>query len=145
MTKKYLVILTPDERDDLERMVAPNRRAARTLRRAGSNAPYRLPQPWVFRLSLIRTTFGASVCMSSASSRRTRRSPRPVSQFQPPPAQHRLEHHEQVGHPALLVLVIAPGRGTRPGRDWGPGLGNELLGHLVDGHQRQPPVERPPV
>ena len=34
MTKKYLVTLTPDERDGLERMVNTGRRAARTLTRA---------------------------------------------------------------------------------------------------------------
>jgi hypothetical protein len=34
MTKKYLVTLTPDERDELERMVSTGRRAARTLTRA---------------------------------------------------------------------------------------------------------------
>src|ERR1017187_8680486 len=52
------------------------------------------------------------------------------------PAFERRKHHEEVGGAVALVLVIATGRASRLHRDRNPRLGEELLGGLVQAHQR---------
>src|SRR6202795_1598205 len=52
------------------------------------------------------------------------------------PAFERRKHHEDVGRAVALVLVIAAGRASPLHRDWPAGLGKELLGGLVQAHQR---------
>src|SRR6476646_2256564 len=52
------------------------------------------------------------------------------------PAFERRKHHEEVGGAVALVLVIAAGRASRLHRDRQARFGKELLGSLVQAHQR---------
>src|ERR1700681_477441 len=52
------------------------------------------------------------------------------------PAFERCKHHEDVGGAVALVLVIAAGRASPLHRDRQARLGKELLGGLVQAHQR---------
>src|SRR5260221_58139 len=52
------------------------------------------------------------------------------------PAFERCKHHEDVGGAVALVLVIAAGRTSPLHRDRQARLGKELLGGLVQAHQR---------
>src|SRR5260221_804726 len=52
------------------------------------------------------------------------------------PAFERCKHHEGVGGAVALVLVIAAGRASPVHRDRQARLGKELLGGLVQAHQR---------
>src|SRR5450755_117683 len=55
------------------------------------------------------------------------------------PAFERCKHHEDVGGAIALVLVIATGWASRLHRDRHPRLSEELLGALVQAHQRAIP------
>src|SRR5674476_774072 len=52
------------------------------------------------------------------------------------PTFERCKHHEEVGGTVALVLVIATGRASRFHRDRQPRFSEELLGGLVQAHQR---------
>ena len=61
------------------------------------------------------------------------------------PAFERREQHEQVGGAVALVLVIDAGRASPFHRDRQARLGKELLGGLVQAHQRVIGIARPRV
>src|ERR1019366_4236442 len=59
-----------------------------------------------------------------------------IGDFDMAPAFERGKHHEEVGGTVALVLVIATSRASRLHRDRQPRFGKELLGSLVQAHQR---------
>src|SRR5579885_3077916 len=116
--------------------------------RPGPNASYRQAGVCVFRLSTTSTTFSAWAWTSSTSQRSNSAKSSAVRRSVTstwPPARQRLEHHEQVGRAVADVLVVVAGRLPRCGRQRGAGLPDQLLGHLVDGHQGPPRVKGPLV
>src|SRR5260221_2071642 len=59
-----------------------------------------------------------------------------IGDFDVAPAFERCKHHEDVGGAVALVLVMAAGRASPLHRDRQTRLGKELLGGLVQAHQR---------
>src|SRR5581483_6069505 len=64
----------------------------------------------------------------------------PLGHLRRPPAQQRLEDHEQVGRAVAHVLVVVAGWLPRRGRQRHAGLADQLHRHLVEADQRPPGV-----
>src|SRR5450631_2348587 len=68
-----------------------------------------------------------------------------IGDFDMAPAFERRKHHEEVGGAVALVFVIATGRASRLHRDRQARFGKELLGGLVQAHQRAMGIPWPRV
>jgi hypothetical protein len=61
------------------------------------------------------------------------------------PSLQRRKHHEEIGDAVALVFIVVTSRLSGPGRDRGARLGDQLLGGLVQTHERTIGIARPLV